>query len=234
MRLVGVILARGGSKRLPGKNIRPLHGKPLIAYTIEAALGAPSLARVIVSTDDPAIAQVARDCGAEVPFLRPAALATDQSSSLDALAHAVDALEQADAPVDAVVLLQPTSPFRTARHIEDAVRLFRDTGVDTVTAVSAAPVHPYYCWREQGDEIAPYFSRREVAMERLDLPPALVENGAIYVVRRTLLRSGSLYGARIAGYQIDPAAALDIDTAEDFARAEAVMTEAAPAGHRNG
>lgn len=227
MNVAAVILARGGSKRLPRKNILPLAGKPVIAYAIEAARGAASLARTIVSTDDPEIAQVAAAQGAEVPFLRPAEFAQDHSPPAAALAHAADWLDRNGTPADAVVLLQATSPLRRSAHIDGAVALFQETGADTVTSVSAAPAHPYWCWRPDGRLLQPFFSAAHIAMQRHELPPALIENGAVYVVRRPLLAAGTLYGAKVAGYPIDGIAALDIDTAEDFAYAEFLLSRRA-------
>jgi CMP-N,N'-diacetyllegionaminic acid synthase len=221
--IVALILARGGSKRLPRKNIRDLVGKPLIAYTIDAAKDATSLSRMIVSTDDPEIAYVATINGAEVPFLRPSIIAGDSSPAIDALFHAVEWLEREGPRVDAVVLLQPTSPLRQGRHIDEAVELFRATGADTVTAVSPAPVHPFWCWKPEGVEIHPYFSSAHVGMPREALPPALVENGAVYVIRRELLSTGSIYGKRVAGYLMDASEAIDIDTIDDFERAELLL-----------
>ncbi|MBL8836193.1 MAG: acylneuraminate cytidylyltransferase family protein [Alphaproteobacteria bacterium] len=223
MTIAAVILARGGSKRLPGKNVRPLCGKPLVAYTIDAALGAKVLDRVIVSTDDPEIARVAAAHGAEVPFMRPAEFATDHSPPTEALAHAADWLDRSGPPVDAVVLLQATSPMRRSAHIDGAVALFRTSGVDTVTSVSPAPAHPYWCWKPHGGEIEPFFSAAHIAMSRSELPPALIENGAVYVFRRSLLKAGTLYGARVAGYVMDAADAVDVDTLEDFEYAEFLL-----------
>lgn len=225
MNVVAVILARGGSKRLPGKNIRQLAGKPLIAYTIEAARGAKQVSRTFVSTDDPAIAAIAAGYGAEVPFRRPPELAQDDTPSIEALVHAVEHVESNGAKIEAVVLLQPTSPMRQSRHIEEAIELYQSTGVDTVTAISPAASHPYWCWRAAGAEITPFFSRAHISMSRHDLPPAFVENGAVYVVRRTVLTAGSLYGERIAGYVMIGDDAIDIDTFEDFERAESILAE---------
>lgn len=228
--VLGVIIARGGSKRLPGKNIRALRGRPLIAYTIEAAQGAKTLTRTIVSTDDPEIARVAAECGAEVPFIRPAELATDTSLPAGALAHAADWLEGAGVSVDAVVLLQATSPLRRSDHIDAAVALFRSTGVDTVTAVKSAPAHPYWCWKPEGERIEPYFSIAHMEISRHELPPAYIETGAIYVIRRDLLAQGMLYGPRVVGYVMDDAASVDIDTMEDFEFADYLLARRAAAG----
>jgi len=222
--IVAIIAARGGSKRLPRKNILPLAGKPLITYTIEAAKGSQRLSRIIVSTDDSEIAKVATDHGAEVPFMRPPELARDESPSIDVVKHATEWLELRGAPIDAVVLLQPTSPLRRCQHIDEAIKMFIDTGVDTVTAVSPAVNHPFWCWQIAGNEIRPYFSRSHVSMRKEMLPPALVENGALYVVRRVVLDGATLYGERIAGYLMNPAEAIDIDTQKDFDRAEKLIS----------
>jgi CMP-N,N'-diacetyllegionaminic acid synthase len=224
MSAVGVILARGGSKRLPGKNIRPLLGKPLIGYSIDAAHGAASLSRTIVSTDAPEIASHAMACGAEVPFLRPAALATDESLVSGALEHAVSWLESEGMVVDTVVLLQATSPLRRSEHIDGAVALFQSSGADTVTAVSQVAAHPYWCWKADGMLLEPFFSTAHMEIPRAQLPVAAIENGAVYVFRRQLLRAGTIYGAKVAGYLMDPADAIDIDHLADFQAAEHILS----------
>jgi len=228
MSVVGIILARGGSKRLPGKNVRPLLGKPLIGYSIEAAHGARALSRTIVSTDDAEIARHAAECGAEVPFLRPAELATDDAVITDALSHAVDWLENTGTTVDAVVILQATSPLRRSQHIDEAVELFRKTGADTVAAVSRAATHPYWCWNAQGDLLQPFFSTAHMYMPRNELPPAVIDNGALWVVRRELLRNGEIYGEKVAGYLMEASDAIDIDHLSDFEAAERLLSARAP------
>jgi CMP-N,N'-diacetyllegionaminic acid synthase len=230
MTVVGIILARGGSKRLPGKNIRPLLGKPLIAYSIDAARGAKALSRSIVSTDDPEIARLASEYGADVPFLRPAELATDSSLVTGALAHAVDWLENSGMVIDTVVLLQATSPLRRPEHIDGAVALFRETGADTVTAVTRPSAHPYWCWKMDGEFLEPYFSRSHMDILRAELPVAAIENGAVYVFRRQLLQQGKMYGDKIAGYFMDPADAIDVDHLADFQAAEYILSRRMAAG----
>ena len=222
MIVAAVIIARGGSKRLRNKNILPLAGKPLIAHAIAAARGAKLLARTIVSTDDAEIARIAHTYGAEVPFVRPKALATDQTPAAAVLAHAADWLDLNGTRADAIVLLQ-TSTLRRCEHIDGAIELFHKTGADTVTAVSPAPAHPYWCWKPDGAEIRPFFSATHIGMPRDELPPALIENGAVYVVRRTVLATGSLYGSRVAGHLLDAADAIDIDTAADLEFAEFML-----------
>ena len=120
-------------------------------------------------------------------------------------------------------MLQASSPLRTAAHIDEAVALFRASGVDTVTSVSTAAAHPYWCWKPDGAEIKPFFSPQHIAMPRHQLPPALIENGAVYVFRRDLLSAGTIYGDRVAGYLMSPTDAVDVDTADDFDYAEFVL-----------
>jgi len=213
---LAVIPARGGSKRLPGKNIALLNEKPLIAYTIEAAKQANRLLRTVVSTDDLEIAAIARQWGAEVPFLRPPSIATDASPMLGVIEHVLHHLEQAGDVVNTVVLLQPASPFRTSRHIDEALELFERTGADTVTSVCNARHHPYYSWTMQGGELIPFFSLEHQAMTRQELPPAFFENGAIFVIRRAVIARGTLYGGKTVPYLMDYRSSIDIDTHDDM------------------
>ena len=150
MRILGLITARGGSKGIPHKNIIPVAGRPLLAYTCEAALNSRHLSRVILSTDDETIAQVGRDNGIDVPFERPADLASDEASSLDVALHAIRWLEQhEDWIADVVVILQPTSPLRRAEHIDQALDQMITVGADTVVSVVEVPHHlsPYKLMR---------------------------------------------------------------------------------------
>ena len=223
MNYYAIIPARGGSKRLPRKNIALLNRKPLIAYTIEAAISSKKLSRSIVSTDDEEIASVAKQFGAEVPFLRPTELAQDKSSVLDALNHALAHLERQGDRIDAVVLLQPTSPFRAGKHIDEAIALFESSDADTVTAVCHAREHPYYAWTVENGRLRPFFSLEKQMTARQDLPPALVENGSIYVVKRTVLAKNTLYGHNILPYMMSSATAIDIDTIDDLHWAEYIL-----------
>jgi CMP-N,N'-diacetyllegionaminic acid synthase len=220
---LGVIPARGGSKRLPRKNLIPLHGKPLIGYSIEAARRSQRLSRTVVSTDDAEIAEVARALGGDVPFIRPAEMARDESAVLPCLRHALAQAVPSDQPVDAVVLLQPTSPLRTHADIDAAIALFEETGADTVTAVRTAREHPYYVWTRSGERLVPYFSLDKMNLVRQELPPALVENGALYVIRTSVLEKGLFYGETIVPYVMDETLSTDIDTAKDLETAERVL-----------
>jgi CMP-N-acetylneuraminic acid synthetase len=223
---LGIIPARGGSKRVPGKNIRTLGGIPLIAYTIKAAAGSTRLGRTVVSTDSEQIAGIAREWGGDVPFLRPTDIAGDTSLPIDTILHAIRVIEADERRVDAVVLLQPTSPMRTAGDIDAALGIFESTRADTVTAVCRAREHPYYAWRPDSAGIKPFFSMREMTLGRNELPEALVENGSIFIVRRPVVDRRTLYGEVVVPYTMDARSSVDIDTAEDMLIAEMYLSEA--------
>ncbi len=232
MKVLGVITARGGSKGLPGKNLKLLGGKPLIAYTIEAAQQSGVFDRVILSTDDPAIASLARALGCDVPFMRPAELARDDTPHLPVMLHAVRWLEDHDGyRADCTMILQPTSPMRQPHHIREAVDLIGPTGVDSVVSVSDVPVHyhPMRALRVDASGGATLFVTGEPIRRRInrrqDLPAASVMNGAIYLFRTSVLfdREPSLYGARSAAYLMPPPYGLSIDTPDDWAEAERAL-----------
>lgn len=226
MRAVGIIPARGGSKGLPGKHLLPLGGRPLIAWTFDAAQAAGSLAQVIVSTDDPAIAAAARAAGIDVPFERPAALAADDTPMLDVLVHALRELDRAHDRVEVVVLLQPTSPFRTADHIDAAVTLLAQSGADSVVSVIAVPHRfvPESLMRLDGEQLTPYAGEIGVT-RRQDKPLLYARNGpAVLAVRRdVLLEQRSLYGRNIRPLVMADAESVDVDTAHDLALAERLL-----------
>lgn len=218
---LGVIPARGGSKRIPGKNLAQLNGRALIDYTLQAAFESRRLGAHVVSTDSEAIAAHARSRGAAVPTLRPAEIAGDRSPVVEALRHAMAAYELAGGRrADAVVLLQPTSPMRTGKDIDCAIEIFERTGADTVTSVREVRDHPYWVWREQMETVIPFFTLAEMAMDRKDLPPAYAENGAVYVVRRELIDAGKLYGERVVPCVMKELNSVDVDTPLDLAWAE--------------
>jgi CMP-N-acetylneuraminic acid synthetase len=228
--VLGVITARGGSKGVPRKNLRPLGGKPLLAWTAEAALAAKRLTRVILSTEDEEIAEVGRSCGVEVPFLRPAELALDATPTLPVLQHAAATLERRGARFDAVCLLQPTSPLRLPEDIDGCVELLERSGADAVATLCPVPpeFNPHWVYFENGNgffrlstgETAPVPRRQE-------LPAAYHRDGSVYVTRRNVLMEGnSLYGTKLAGYIVDPKRRVNIDTPADWERAEALIEAA--------
>jgi CMP-N,N'-diacetyllegionaminic acid synthase len=229
MRILALVPARGGSKRLPGKNIRQLAGKPLIAWTIDAASGLPDICDVLVSTDDPAIAEVARSAGAMVPWLRPAVLATDTASSVDVVLHALDWFERENGAVDGVLLLQPTSPFRARETVSRGIDLYRSHGHRPVVAVSRADSHPMWALRMEGGSLAPFMSEHGLNKRSQDLPEAYVVNGCFYLMAPDELRAHrSFFGPQTTPLFIDsPQEALDIDTEWDWRVAEAVVSPSA-------
>ena len=227
MKILALIPARGGSKRLPEKNTKMLGELPLIAWTIKAALASGVCTDVMVSTDDLAIAQVAREHGANVPWLRPAELASDIATSVDVAIHALDAYEKSSEVVDGLLLLQPTSPFRGAESIRNAVSLFEASrGMHPVVSVSQALAHPAWCFRATAHGMAPFLGWRELQKRSQDLEPAWMLNGAIYVISPTRLRQQKsfLTSDTMPLLMDDPSAAIDIDTASDFAQCEAVLS----------
>jgi CMP-N-acetylneuraminic acid synthetase len=232
MAIIGLIPARGGSKGIPGKNIAPCAGRPLLAYTAEAALAAQCLDRVMLSTDDAGIASVGRECGLEVPFLRPAELATDKANSLSVIVHALDWLESQGGVADAIVLLQPTSPLRTAHHIREAVNLFQTQKPDALVSVVEVPhrYHPNALMRLEQDALVPLVSIREMILRRQDVLPLYARNGpAILILSANQIRSGSFYSGVTVPYVMSQPHSLDIDTTEDLAAAAASLARSSPA-----
>lgn len=227
METLAIIPARGGSKGLPGKNIRPLAGVPLIGHTIQAARDAKSVSRVLVSTDDEGIASVARDLGAEVPFLRPPELSDDKASGVAVCLHALAfAEEELGYFPELVVLLQPTSPMRRADDIDAAVCLLRERGADSL--VSLKPVSEYPQWMKKMDgeqRISPLFDDLEITSARQDLEKSYLLNGAIYLSKSAFLKkNASFYGNDTCGYVMPEERSIDIDTLNDFLVAEALIT----------
>lgn len=226
-RVVAIVPARGGSKGLPGKNLRPMLGKPLIGWTIEQALSCGSaLDAVIVTTDDPAIAATARQFGAEVPFLRPPHLATDVASSIDVVLHALDAVSAAGRSFDIVVLLEPTSPLRETTDILGALaRLEGDAAVDSVVSVAPAESgHPAFLYRIEAGWLRPYGGSQPTGLRRQDLDPVYFLEGSVYVSRVPALRERrSFYHARTAPWPVARYKSHEIDELSDFIAVEALL-----------
>lgn len=227
MKVLALITARGGSKRLPGKNIKLLGGKPLINWSIDLAKTLPQVCDILVSTDDEQIAQVARDAGANVPWLRPSALATDEASSVDVAIHALDWYESQYGRVDGLMLLQPTSPFRHLDSVRRGLDAFSGDMSRPVVGVSPAQAHPYWCYRVNGDTMTPFVERQGLHLRSQDLPPAYVLNGAFYLISPGVLRQQhSFYLPNALPLVMNqPEEALDIDTEWDWRMAEAVLND---------
>lgn len=234
---LGVITARAGSKGIPGKNLKLLRGRPLLAYTIETAQQAGVFDRLVLSTDDPAAADLAQEMGCEVPFMRPAELAEDSTPHLPVMQHTVAWLrDRQHYDADSVMILQPTSPLRRPEDIRAAIDLLERSGADSVVSVSAVPshYHPLRALRVGPSGDAVLFVTGEPVRRRLnrrqDFPPASVMNGAIYVFRAHLLFAGdpSLYGDRTVAYPQPEPYGLSIDEPEDWTEAERTLARIAP------
>ncbi len=222
-KIVGIIPARGGSKRLPGKNIMELNSKPLITWSIEAALASCYLDRVIVSTDDPEIAAVAEADGAGVPFLRPPELADDSATSVDVLLHAYRHLIEHGDPFDVIALLQPTSPLRTGKDIDAGIRLFSKRKAQSIISV-AEDRHHWWANTLGVDGCMKDFLPEERLVRSQELPPAYRLNGALYVVDAGfLVERNTLFGTRTYAYIMPKERSVDIDDITDFRIAEALM-----------
>lgn len=234
MKLLGVITARGGSKGIPGKNLKLLGGRPLIAYSIDAAQRSGVFDRLVLSTDDPSIADTARASGCDVPFMRPAELALDSTPHLPVMIHAVAWLRDRESyRCDAVMILQPTSPFRTPDDIRNAVRLLESSGADSVVGVCAVPPHfnPMRMLAADDSGVATLFVSGEPVrrrpVRRQDLPNVWAINEAIYLFRTPLLFGAepSLYGDRTVVYVMPAERGLAIDDARDWDAAERAIEE---------
>ena len=220
LRTLALIPARGGSKGIPRKNIRLIAGKPLIAWTIEAALRSGLLDAVVVSTDDAEIAEVARQAGAQVPFLRPAALAQDNTPGIDPVLHALGALPG----YGAVLLLQPTSPLRSTADIDACLHLAHGRRAVSVVSVSEPDAHPHWTYHLGADEtLQPFVDAAPVA-RRQDLPPVFALNGALYYAQTDwLLRGERLVAPETLAYRMPRERAVDIDTPLDWQFAELLL-----------
>lgn len=232
-RIIATICARGGSKGLPGKNIRPFAGQPLIAHTIAQALACGSLDGVYVSTDDPAIAAVARAAGAQVPYLRPAELATDSAGKLPVIEHLVRHLEAQGERIARIVDLQPTSPLREPGDIAAALAVPGDFGL--VVSVAAARDNPYFNLVERQPDGSVTLSKGGGQGRRQDTPAVYALNGSIYAWRREALAEAAVHGlwsVRIAPYEMPRWKSVDIDDLEDFEYAQWLHARhVAGAGH---
>ena len=229
--IIALITARGGSKGLPGKNVRPVGGKPLIAWTIEAALGSAAIKRVIISTDDEEIARVSREAGAEVPFLRPAEIARDDSPHILTSEHAIRWLDQhGHERPDYLMLLQPTSPFRTTADVDAAIALARQHDAIAVVSVSEAKPHPYKTYGLTPAGTLTTFVPCDIPYRRRqDLPPAFTDNGALYLNRtESLLRDRTYIPADTVPYLMPPERSLDIDSAWDLLIADLLLRQPVP------
>lgn len=224
-RVTAIIPARAGSKGIPGKNWRPLAGKPLVEYTFAVAAAATTVNRLIVSTDSEEVAALARSCGIEVPFMRPPLLAADDTPMLEVVRHAIASARET---AEAYVLLQPTAPFRSAADIDAAVRLLLDLKADSVVSVREVPGELRAAWqlrieagrlvRLDGSPLTRLPTRRQ------DLAPTYIRNGAIYAFTdESLRRIGSIYGEKCIPYVMPAVRSINLDSERDWQEAERAL-----------
>ena len=221
--VLGLVPARGGSKGVPGKNVRPLAGHTLLEYTARAARESGVLDRVILSTDSPEIADAARRAGLEVPFMRPAALAADDTPMVPVIQHALAEITRSGWSPDIIVLLQPTSPLRRPDHIRDAVNLLRETNADSVVTVVEVPRHlsPDYVMRIDDGRLKAFLADGARVTRRQDARVAYSRDGTVYAFRRATLETfGGIYGDDCRPLLLDSRESLSIDSPSDWAEAE--------------
>jgi CMP-N-acetylneuraminic acid synthetase len=224
--VLGVVPARGGSKGVPGKNSRLLAGRPLLEYTARAALDSGVLERIVLSTDSETIAECGRRCGLEVPFIRPAALAADDTPMLPVIEHALAELQREGWQPDIVVLLQPTSPLRRPEHIRAAVGMLQDTDADSVVTVVELARHlsPDYLMTIDDGKLKPFLAEGARITRRQDARTAYVRDGTVYACwRRTLERFHSIYGEDCRPLLVDAVDSLSIDSQADWDAAERIL-----------
>ena len=229
MRVLAIIPARGGSKGVPGKNIKLLSGKPLIEYTTEVALQSKLLTKVAVSSDDDKIIEVAKNTGVEVPFKRPSNLSEDATPTLPVIKHALAYYKNIGEEFDAVCLLQTTSPFRTVEFLDQALEKFITSNTDSLVSVKEVPheFNPHWTFKlnEQGNlKIAT--GENEIITRRQDLPKSYHRDGSIYITKTSVLvTQKSLYGNSIAYIENSNNEHVNIDTIDDWSKAEIVVNK---------
>ena len=224
MKILAIIPARGGSKGIPRKNIKPLAGKPLIAWTIEVAFKAQGIDRVIVSTEDKEIALVAKKFGAEVPFMRPLTLAQDDTPGIAPVLHAIERLPD----YDWVLLLQPTSPLRSVEDIEGIIQFCRDEAAPSAVTVTQVSKHPFWMYqRDDQHRLQPLIPNRTEITRRQDLPSAYALNGALYFARTDwLIQNQGFIGSETLGYVMPEERSVDLDTPQDWRWVEFLIEQA--------
>ena len=222
-RYLVVIPARGGSKGIPRKNIKPFGGKPLIYYTIDVARSIAPDSDICVSTDDDEIIQVVKEYGLNVPFKRPAELATDTAGTYEVLLHALSFYESCNKHYDALILLQNTSPFRTSKHLREALELFNND-IDMVVSVKECPSNPYYCVFEENSEGFLNVCKGDGSIyRRQDAPTVYEYNGAIYIINPESLKKQHMHHFKHrVKYVMDEISSFDLDTKTDWIIAEMI------------
>ena len=229
MRILGLIPARGGSKGIPGKNIKPLAGKPLVAYTFDSVQESKYLTQTVVSTDDKEIAETCKSVGLEVPFMRPDDLAADKSPTLPVIKHALEFFAAQGQTFDAVCLLQVTSPFRESGLIDKAIEKFIETGADALVSVLAVPheYNPHWVFEPTENGFLKIATGEdEIITRRQALPQAFIRDGAIYITKtEVILNQNSLYGKTLSYIENKSDIHVNLDTMDDWAKAEQLLNK---------
>jgi len=229
MEILTLIPARAGSKGLPGKNIKELNGKPLIAYTIEAALSSKYLKKenILCSTDSEKIANVAKKYGAKVPFLRPAKYATDKATSISVAIHALNWMKKYQGKnYDYLLLLQPTSPLRKEKHIDEVIELMKNKRKDSIISITEPDIMPYNMKKIDGNGELVDFIEENNYKRRQDMPEIYGVNGAIYLTRTDIiLNKKNFYGEHCVGYLMDKKHSIDVDELFDIKLANFLILE---------
>lgn len=227
MNFLAIVTARGGSKGLKGKNIKELCGKPLINYTIDAAMKSKYIKRVVVSTDNEDIAKVAKKAGAEIPCMRPEDLATDNASSIDVVLHMINYLKETENyNPEFIILLQPTSPLRDYKHIDEAIEKLLKTDMDAIVSVCESEVNPYWSNIFNGEKLEYFIEEGKKITRRQDLPNVYRINGAIYAIKTNVfIEEKTFEPESLTGYIMSSKDSIDIDEALDFKLAEIIMEE---------
>lgn len=216
---LGFIPAKKNSKRLPNKHHKLLCGIPIAQHTLHAAKDASLLDDIFISTDDKKIFQYAQNLGIAVGRLRPHNISKDTTPILDVIKYSIEVLEKEGNKADNIVLLQPTSPFRNARHIDQAIQHYKETNADTLSSVSLDKNYPWL-WKLNADRIIPLFSYEEMAKQRHENPIVYAENGAIFIFKRRLLDKNTIYGDKVVPFVLDAKSSVDIDTEDDYKLAQ--------------
>lgn len=226
MKVLAIIPARGGSKGVPGKNIKLLGNKPLLAYTIEAANKSTKITKLILSTDDEKIIACAKNYQVEIPFVRPDYLATDAAKSIDVVKHALEHYEVRGQFFDAVCLLQVTSPFREVGMIDKAIETFINSNADTLISVLPVPheYNPHWTFEQTPDgNLKIATGEKEIISRRQDLPKAYHRDGSIYLTKTQFIKAGTFYGNNLTYIESNPRLHVNIDTVQDWERAELLV-----------
>ena len=226
MKILGIIPARGGSKGVPGKNIKLLGGKPLLAYTFEASKASKLLHKTILSTDDNDIIACAAKLGLEVPFTRPDYLATDTAKSIDVVKHAIDFFENQGEYFDAVCLLQVTTPFRAEGIIDSAIQKFIDSKADALISVLKVPheYNPHWTFEEDSNgNLRIATGEKNIISRRQDLPDTFHRDGSIYLTKTEFIKNGTFYGNSLSYIESNPKIHANIDTLDDWGKAEQLI-----------